>query len=240
MEADIVACRACPRLVKWREQVATEKRAAYADHDYWGKPVPGFGDPDAWLLLLGLAPGAHGSNRTGRQFTGDRSGEWLFRALHRAGLSSRPESIARDDGLRLHGTWITASVRCAPPGNKPAGEEWARCRPFLERELALLPNVGVILALGGFAFGKALQVLQAKGVPIPTPRPRFAHGAEVALAGVTVIGSYHPSQQNTFTGRLTEAMLDEVLGRAKGVAGGGSPGPVAADRDVRTELGPEA
>lgn len=219
LEADIVACRACSRLVEWRERVAVEKRAAYAGHDYWGKPVPGFGDPDAWLLLLGLAPGAHGSNRTGRQFTGDRSGVWLFRALHRAGFANRPESIARDDGLCLNGAWITAAVRCAPLVNKPTGDEWSRCRPFLERELETLPNIRVILALGGFAFGRALQVLQGRGTAIPKPRPRFSHGAEVVLDGVTLIGSYHPSQQNTFTGRLTEDMLDEVLGRARAVGG---------------------
>ena len=215
LNADIVTCRACPRLVEWRERVAVEKRAAYSDHDYWGRPVPSFGDPNAWMLLLGLAPGAHGSNRTGRQFTGDRSGIWLFAALHRAGLSDRAESVARDDGLKLNGVWITASVRCAPPANKPNTEEWANCRPFLDRELDALTGVKVILALGGFSFGRALQVLKARGLEVPTPRPKFGHGAEVPLDGVTLLGSYHPSQQNTFTGRLTEAMLDDVLGRAK-------------------------
>ncbi len=218
LSAEIEACRLCPRLVAWREQVAREKRAAYAGEAYWGRPVPGFGDAAAWLLVVGLAPGAHGSNRTGRMFTGDRSGDWLYRSLHRAGLASRPVASARGDGLVLHGAYITAVVRCAPPGNKPETAEWARCRPYFERELALLPGVRVIVALGGYAFDRVLRVLAEAGRPIPRPAPRFGHGVEVALGGdLTVLACYHPSQQNTFTGKLTEAMLDEVWARAKAV-----------------------
>jgi uracil-DNA glycosylase family 4 len=190
---EVAACRACPRLVAWREQVGVEKRAAYADETYWARPVPGFGDPDAWLLIVGLAAGAHGSNRTGRMFTGDRSGVWLFRALHRAGLASRAVSESRDDGLALCGAYLTAAVRCAPPGNKPATDEWASCRPFLERELDLLPATDVIVALGGYAYTRVMQVLGDRGQPVPRPRPRFAHGAEVSLGGITVLSSYHPS-----------------------------------------------
>jgi len=210
----VVACRACPRLVAWREQVAATRRAAYADQDYWGRPVPGFGDPDAWLLILGLAPGAHGSNRTGRMFTGDRSGEWLFRSLHRAGLATQAVAASRDDGLRLVGAWLTAAVRCAPPANKPSPDEWAACRPFLQRELALLPRVRVVVALGAFAWRKALDVGRDAGWTVPRPLPRFAHGAEADLGPVRLIGSYHPSQQNTFTGTLTEPMLDAVWAAA--------------------------
>jgi len=220
LNADIACCRHCPRLVAWRERVAAEKRAAYADNDYWGRPVPGFGDPDAWLLIVGLAPGAHGSNRTGRMFTGDRSGEWLYRTLHRAGLASSVESRARDDDLVLRGTYITAVVRCAPPGNRPEPAEWRNCRPYFERELALLPNVRVIVALGGYAFERVLKILAETGRPIPKPSPRFGHGAEVPAGDrLTVLASYHPSQQNTFTGKLTEAMLDGIWARAKGLGG---------------------
>jgi len=206
----VVACRACPRLVRWREKVAREKRAAYRDEEYWGRPVPGFGDPEAHLLVVGLAPAAHGANRTGRMFTGDRSGDFLFAALHRAGYASQPEAVARNDGLRLRGAYITAPVRCAPPQNKPTAEERADCRPFLQRELELLPAVRVVLALGRIGYVAAMQEL-GEG-----PRPKFGHGVEVPLScDRTLLCSYHVSQQNTFTGRLTESMFDEVLTRAR-------------------------
>lgn len=215
LDAAVSACRACPRLVAWRERVATEKRAAYAGHEYWGRPVPGFGDPAAWLLVVGLAPGAHGSNRTGRMFTGDRSGDWLYRSLHRAGLATQPTATARDDGLTLVGAYITAVVRCAPPGNKPAPDEWAACRPFFERELDLLPDVRVIVALGAYAYDRVLRVLRDRGRRAGGAPPRFAHGVVAQIdEGLNVVGSYHPSQQNTFTGKLTEAMLDAVWARA--------------------------
>ena len=218
LTAEIVDCRACPRLVKWREQVAREKRASFRDEDYWGRPVPGFGDPAARILLLGLAPAAHGGNRTGRVFTGDRSGDWLFAALHRARLANQAESIRADDGLRLHGAYVAAAVRCAPPQNKPTPAERDECQPFLVRELALLDRLRVIVVLGGFAYEAAWRVLGEAGKALPTPRPRFAHGLEVELEGVTIVGCYHPSQQNTFTGRLTEPMLDAVLERARALA----------------------
>ena len=212
---DVVACRACPRLVAWREEVARTKRAAFSDHDYWGRPVPGFGDPAAWLLIVGLAPAAHGANRTGRMFTGDRSGDWLYRALHRAGLASQPDSRARDDGLTLHGAYITAIVRCAPPANKPSPGERDRCLPFLDRELDLLPDVRVIVALGGFAYANLCGLLSMRGVPLPRPRPRFSHGLEVPLGDDRwLLCSFHPSQQNTFTGKLTEQMFDDIWARA--------------------------
>ena len=217
LTAEIVACRACPRLVAWREQVAAEKKAAHRDETYWGRPVPGWGDPSASVAVVGLAPAAHGANRTGRMFTGDRSGEWLYRALYRAGYASRPDSVSRDDGLRLTGAWITAPVRCAPPANKPTIEERDACRPFLERELALLTELKVLVALGAFGY----QVLAgALGV---RPRPRFGHGVEaVTASGITIICSYHVSQQNTFTGKLTEPMLDAVFARARALSEGGA------------------
>jgi uracil-DNA glycosylase family 4 len=216
----IVRCRRCPRLVAWREQVAREKRAAFADQRYWGKPLPGFGDPRAWLLVVGLAPAAHGANRTGRMFTGDRSGDFLYAALHRAGLASQAESTSRDDGLELSGAYITAAVRCAPPANKPAPEERDNCRDYLEQELELLSGVKVILALGGYAFGHVLRILRDRGLAVPGPAPKFAHGAVVSPrgSGPAVIASYHPSQQNTFTGKLTPKMLDRVLKKAKTLA----------------------
>jgi uracil-DNA glycosylase family 4 len=215
---EIVTCRACPRLVEWRELVAVEKRAAFRDEDYWGRPVPGFGDPAARLLVVGLAPAAHGANRTGRMFTGDRSGDFLYAALHRAGFANQPTSDHRDDGLRLDGAYITAPVRCAPPANKPTPAERDQCRPFLAREMALLADVRVIVPLGQFAY----QVLTSDlGV---SPRPPFAHGAEVELAdGRTMLCSFHVSQQNTFTGKLTEAMLDAVFLRARELAGLSGP-----------------
>ena len=214
LNAEVVACTRCPRLVGWRREVARNKRTAYADEDYWGRPVPSFGDPEASVLIVGLAPGAHGSNRTGRMFTGDRSGEWLFRSLHRAGFASQPEGRAADDGLTLSGAYITAAVRCAPPENRPTPAERDACRPFLERELDIFGGVGVIVALGGFAFDQILRILGARGQPIPRPRPKFSHGVEVIVGDTTLIGSYHPSQQNTFTGKLTEPMFDAVWERA--------------------------
>jgi uracil-DNA glycosylase len=217
---EVVSCRKCPRLVAWREQVAQVKRAAYAGEDYWGRPLPGFGDPAARILVLGLAPAAHGGNRTGRIFTGDRSGDWLFAALWRAGLANQPQSVSRDDGLTLRGCYVTAAVRCAPPANRPLPQERDNCLPYLERELVLLDGVGVIVCLGGFAWDAALRALAALEVPIPRPRPRFGHGSSAAVGRWTLLGCYHPSQQNTFTGRLTEPMIDEVLEQAKATAGG--------------------
>ena len=214
LEAEVISCRACPRLVAWREQVAIEKRAAFRDDDYWGRPVPGFGDPAARVCLVGLAPAAHGANRTGRMFTGDRSGDFLYAALWRTGFADRPTSVWRDDGLELRGAWITAPVRCAPPANKPTPAERDRCRPYLERELAALGDVRVFVPLGQFGY----QVLC--GILGVAPRPPFGHGAEVVLPdGRTIVCSYHVSQQNTFTGRLTESMFDDVLVRARTLAG---------------------
>jgi uracil-DNA glycosylase family 4 len=224
LTAEIVACRRCPRLVDWRERVAAEKRAAFAQETYWGRPVPGFGDPAARILVLGLAPAAHGGNRTGRVFTGDRSGDWLFAALWRCGLANQPSSRSRDDGLELHGAYVAAAVRCAPPQNKPLPAERDACAPYLERELALLDGVDTIVCLGGFAWEAALRTLAALGQPAPRPRPRFGHGTEHVGERWTLVGSYHPSQQNTFTGRLTEPMTDAVLLRARELAGLGPPG----------------
>ena len=206
---DVCDCRLCPRLVEWRELVAREKRAAYRDETYWGRGVPGFGDPAAKVLVLGLAPAAHGANRTGRVFTGDRSGDWLYRAMHRAGLANQPTSTSADDGLALAGAWVAAVVKCAPPGNKPLPEERVRCRPFLQREVALLEQLKVVVCLGGFAYDAACTHFGIR------PRPKFGHAVEAsAAAGLTLLCSYHPSQQNTFTGRLTEPMLDAVFARA--------------------------
>jgi uracil-DNA glycosylase len=221
LSAEIVACRACPRLVAWRERVATEKRAAYRDEEYWGKPVPGFGDPDARLVIVGLAPAAHGANRTGRMFTGDHSGLWLYRALHRAGFASQPESLHRGDGMVLTDAWITAPVRCAPPANKPTPVERDTCRPFIDRELALLARARVFVVLGAFGYQVTAGLLGLR------PRPRFAHGLEVQLGdGRWILCSYHVSQQNTFTGTLTEDMLDGVFGRARELATRGAGGGV--------------
>lgn len=214
--AEIVDCRACPRLVSWREEVARTKVARFADETYWGRPVPGFGDARAQILILGLAPAAHGGNRTGRVFTGDRSGDFLFAALHRAGLADRPTSVARDDGLRMTGAYVAAVNRCAPPGNRPTPEERDRCLPFLERELRSLADLRAIVALGAFAWDGALRALSALGSPA-RPRPRFGHLAEATVGPYVLLGSFHPSQQNTFTGRLTPAMLDAVLARARAV-----------------------
>ena len=212
---EITGCRACPRLVAWRELVARDKRAAFRDEDYWGRPVPGFGDPAARVLVLGLAPAAHGANRTGRVFTGDRSGDWLFAAMHRAGFANQPTSVARDDGLDLTDAYVAAAVRCAPPDNKPTREERDRCLPYFVRELALLDRVQVIVTLGAFAYEALWGILRGEGAALPRPRPKFAHGVEVPTARATIIGCFHPSQQNTFTGKLTEPMLDAVFARAR-------------------------
>jgi uracil-DNA glycosylase family 4 len=218
LEREVIACRRCPRLVTWREEVARVKRAAFAGEEYWGRPLPGFGDPDARVLLLGLAPAAHGGNRTGRIFTGDRSGDWLFASLFRVGFANQPTSVARDDGLELTGAYIAAAVRCAPPANKPTPEERDNCLPYLAREIALLESVRVIVTLGSFGWDAALRALVAIGEPRPRPRPKFGHGAEVRVGRFTLLGCFHPSQQNTFTGKLTEPMIDAVLGRAKTLA----------------------
>ncbi|WP_320668816.1 uracil-DNA glycosylase [Patulibacter defluvii] len=214
LERRVVACRACPRLVAWREEVARTKRAAFRDEVYWGRPIPGFGDPAACVLLLGLAPAAHGANRTGRIFTGDRSGDFLFASLHRTGFANQPTAVSRDDGLALRDCWITAMVRCAPPANKPTPAERDACRPWTVAELDLLPNVRTLVCLGQFAWDGALRLLAARGIDVPRPRPRFGHGAEVTIGPYRLLGTFHPSQQNTFTGRLTPAMLDAVLARA--------------------------
>jgi uracil-DNA glycosylase family 4 len=218
---DIGGCRLCPRLVAWREQVARERRASFAEQAYWGRPLPGFGDPSARMVLLGLAPAAHGANRTGRMFTGDRSGDFLFAALARAGLANQACSTAADDGLRLNGVWITAAVRCAPPGNRPTPAERDACLPWGVRELQLLEHARVIVCLGGFAWDAALRLnsrlARPEALPV-RPRPRFGHGAELLGEPWSLIGCYHPSQQNTFTGRLNEPMIDAVLGRALALA----------------------
>jgi uracil-DNA glycosylase family 4 len=212
----VVTCRRCPRLVAWREEVAREKRASFAHEDYWGRPVPGFGDSDARLLVVGLAPAAHGANRTGRMFTGDRSGDWLYRALNRAGFASQPLSTGKDDGLTLTDAYVTAAIRCAPPGNKPAPVERDACRSFLEEELDLLVNARVVVALGKFAFDQVWRILRDRGEPLPRPKLSFAHGAEQTVRpGMTLLASFHPSQQNTFTGTLTEEMFDEIWARAR-------------------------
>jgi uracil-DNA glycosylase family 4 len=213
LERRVVACRRCPRLVEWRERVAREKRAAFADERYWGRPLPGFGDPRAGVYVLGLAPAAHGGNRTGRIFTGDRSGDWLFGALHRSGFASQPTSERRDDGLRLDGAFVAAAVRCAPPGNRPLPAERDNCLPYAAEELRLMRSVRVIVCLGGFAWDAAGRLHDLR------PRPRFTHGAErLVEGGRTLLGCYHPSQQNTFTGKLTPAMLDDVFERARALA----------------------
>ncbi len=223
LEREITACRRCPRLVAWREQIARERRAAFAGERYWGRPLPGVGDPDASVLLLGLAPAAHGANRTGRMFTGDRSGDFLFAALWRAGFANQPTSTARDDGLELSGAWISAAVRCAPPANRPSPAERDTCSTWMERELELLENLSVIVALGAFAWDAALRLTAAAPVAGKKrpPRPAFGHGREERRGRRWLLGCYHPSQQNTFTGRLTEPMIDAVLSRAGELAGGG-------------------
>ena len=225
LDTAVTGCRACPRLVAWREQVAGERRAAFRDEEYWGRPVPGFGPPDARVVVLGLAPAAHGANRTGRVFTGDRSGDWLFAALHRAGMANQATATGRGDGLALRDTRVLAAVRCAPPANKPTPTERDTCAPWLDAELALLaPTMRVLVVLGGFAWDVALAWhARTTGAPV-RPKPRFTHGATARFGPLTMIASYHPSQQNTFTGRLTEAMLDDVLAAARLAAGSAESG----------------
>jgi len=216
LEGVITSCRRCPRLVAWREKVSLEKRASFAHDDYWGRPVPGFGDPEARLLVVGLAPAAHGANRTGRMFTGDRSGDWLYRALHRVGFASQPQARNREDGLTLNDCYITAAVRCAPPANKPTPAERDECQAFLEEELVLLKSAQVAVTLGKFAFDQTWRILQNLGQPLPKPRIPFGHGVEVPVnPELTLLASFHPSQQNTFTGKLTEEMFDRIWGRAR-------------------------
>jgi uracil-DNA glycosylase len=223
LTSEITQCRRCPRLVAWREQVATERRAAFADQAYWGRPVPGFGDPRARVAVVGLAPAAHGGNRTGRVFTGDRSGDWLFAALWRAGMANQPTSVSVDDGLELWGAYVLAAVRCAPPQNKPTPAERDACRPYLHRELGLLEELRVVVALGQFAYQVLADELGVR------PRPKFGHGVEAVMPdGRTLLCSYHPSQQNTFTGKLTEPMLDAVFDRARDLAAIGGPRPASA------------
>lgn len=217
LREQIIRCRQCPRLVRWREQVARDKKASYLSEVYWGRPVPGWGDSQAKIVVVGLAPGAHGANRTGRMFTGDESGRWLYRALWRAGWASQAESVSREDGLKLNDVWITAPVKCAPPTNRPTVKERDACSGFFDRELGLLPRAKVYLALGGFGFAAVSRYFALR------PKPKFGHGVEVQLSeGRWLVGSYHVSQQNTFTGRLTETMLDEVMRRV-GVRAGLSP-----------------
>jgi uracil-DNA glycosylase family 4 len=218
---EVARCQRCERLVEWRELVARERRAAFAQEQYWGRPLPGFGDPAARMLVFGLAPAAHGANRTGRMFTGDRSGDFLFAALWRAGFANQPTSVHRSDGLRLKDAWIGAAVRCAPPANRPTPAEREKCLPWSARELRLLRDVRTILCLGAFAWDAALRLLAASAdppAPLPRPRPRFGHGAEFTAERYTLLGCFHPSQQNTFTGKLTEPMIDAVLGRARVLA----------------------
>jgi uracil-DNA glycosylase family 4 len=213
LEREVIGCRRCPRLVEWRERVARERRAAYADEEYWGRPVPGFGDPEARVYVLGLAPAAHGGNRTGRVFTGDRSGDWLFASMHRTGFASQPRSERLGDGLRLRGAFVGAAVRCAPPANRPLPSERDNCLPYAREELRLLPELRVVLCLGQFAWDAAARLLGVR------PKPRFGHGAEhEPEGGPTMLASFHPSQQNTFTGKLTEPMMDAVFLRAHELA----------------------
>jgi uracil-DNA glycosylase family 4 len=219
LDAEIVRCRSCPRLVAWREEAARLAPRRFCNREYWARPIPGFGDPEARVVVVGLAPAAHGGNRTGRVFTGDASGDWLFRALHATGFANQPRSTHAGDGLALSGARVTAAVRCAPPANRPTPAEERRCLPYLVRELALL-DAPVVVCLGGIAWRAVLRVLRERGVSLPRPRPRFGHGVELTLpaAGVTLLASYHPSQQNTFTGRLTARMLASVFARARRIA----------------------
>jgi uracil-DNA glycosylase len=215
---EIVRCVRCPRLVEWREKTAANPPRRYLGQEYWGRPLPGFGDPGARIVLVGLAPAAHGGNRTGRMFTGDRSGDWLYAALHRAGLANQAHSVSRDDGLRLADAYITAVNRCPPPANKPTPAERDNCLPYLVRELELLERARVIVTLGSYAWDGTLRALRQRGVEVPRPKPRFGHGAEATVGPYALLGCYHPSQQNTFTGKLTEPMLDAVFARARELA----------------------
>jgi uracil-DNA glycosylase family 4 len=219
LAGEVHRCTRCPRLVEWREAVAADPPRRYRGEDYWAKPLAGFGDPSARVIVIGLAPAAHGGNRTGRVFTGDRSADWLFAAMHRAGLANQSESVHRDDGLRLRNAYVTMVVRCPPPQNKPTTAERDNCLPYLEQELPLLTEARVLLALGSFAWDGALRAARALGEPVPKPKPRFGHSSEAEIGRWTLLGSFHPSQQNTFTGRLTEPMLDSVFARAKDLAG---------------------
>jgi uracil-DNA glycosylase family 4 len=218
IEHEVVGCRRCPRLVAWREEVARVKRASFAGDDYWGRPIPGFGDPEARVLILGLAPAAHGANRTGRVFTGDRSGDFLFASLHRTGFANQPTSVWRGDGLALTDAWVTAAVRCAPPANKPLPQERDACLPWSVAELDHLRHVRVVVCLGGFAWDAALRLRAALGHAPPRPKPRFGHGAVWEGEPWTLLGTFHPSQQNTFTGRLTPPMMDAVFAQARELA----------------------
>jgi uracil-DNA glycosylase family 4 len=219
IQAEVVACRACPRLVSWREEVARVKRASFRDEAYWGRPIPSFGDPEARILVVGLAPAAHGGNRTGRMFTGDRSGDWLYASLYRTGFANQPEARHRDDGLRLTDLFIVAPVRCAPPANKPTTEERDTCLAYFVRELPFLSRATVVVALGSFAWDAAIKAIVAAGAEKPKPKPRFGHLVEASVDRYTLLGCYHPSQQNTFTGKLTEPMTDAVFERARSLAG---------------------
>jgi uracil-DNA glycosylase family 4 len=219
LAAEVHGCRRCPRLVAWREAVAADPPRRYRGEDYWAKPASGFGDPAARLAIVGLAPAAHGANRTGRMFTGDRSGDWLYAALHRAGYANQPKSEHRGDGLRLRDAYVTAVVRCAPPANKPASGERENCLPYLRRELELLERCRVVVALGSFGWDGFLRAARALGAEVPRPKPRFGHGAEAGLGRWTLLGCFHPSQQNTFTGVLTADMMDAILLRARELAG---------------------
>ncbi len=216
---EVTACRRCPRLVEWREAVAADPPKRYRGQRYWARPLPGFGDPRASIVIVGLAPAAHGGNRTGRIFTGDRSGDWLFAALHRAGFANQPTSESANDGLRLDGAYVTAVNRCPPPGNRPTTEERDNCLPYLERELRLLEGTPVLVPLGSFAWAGSLLALAGLGNELPRPRPPFGHGAEATIGPYTLLGCFHPSQQNTFTGKLTEPMMDAVFDRARELAG---------------------
>jgi uracil-DNA glycosylase len=220
LQQEVAACTRCPRLVAWRERAAADPPRRYRGERYWARPVPAFGDPAARIVVVGLAPAAHGANRTGRMFTGDRSGDWLYAALHRAGLANQAQSLSADDGLELSDTWITAAVRCAPPANKPTTGERDECLPYLDRELGLLRRARVLVCLGSFAWTATLRVLAARDHEIPRPRPRFGHGADAEVGPYVVVGCFHPSQQNTFTGKLTEPMIDDVFARAKQLVSG--------------------
>jgi uracil-DNA glycosylase family 4 len=231
LEREVVACRACPRLVAWREEAAADPPARFAGQSYWARPLPGFGDPGAGVVIVGLAPAAHGGNRTGRIFTGDRSGDFLFASLHRTRFANQATSVSLGDGLELQGAWVTAVNRCAPPGNKPTPQERDTCLPFLVHELETLGSVRVIVALGAYAWDGALRALAMAGHPVPRPRPRFGHAAEAVVGPFTLLGCFHPSQQNTFTGTLTEPMIDAVFNRARALAFGqdaSSGGPSGA------------